>query len=45
MWVIEINFAGHQFTHRVHDRRRPLLRFAARSMGWRPALLRNQHAA
>jgi hypothetical protein len=45
MWVIEINFAGHQFTHLVHDRRRPLFRFATRGMGWRPPQLRNQHAA
>ena len=46
MWVIELNFAGHQFTGRVPDRRRrPLFRFATRGIGWRPAQLRNQHAA
>jgi hypothetical protein len=45
MWVIELNFAGHQFTHRVPDRRRPLFRFAPRSLSWRPAQLRNPHAA
>lgn len=44
MWVIELNFAGHQFTHRVPDRRRPLFRFATRGTNWRPAQLRNQHA-
>lgn len=44
MCVIELNFAGHQFTHRVPDRRRPLFRFATRGMNWRPAQLRNQHA-
>ena len=45
MWVIELNFAGRQFTHRVPDRRRSLLRFAQRSVAWRPMQLRNQHAA
>lgn len=45
MWVIELNFAGHQFTHRVPDRRRSLFRFAPRAMAWLPAQLRNQHAA
>ena len=44
MWVIEINFAGRQFTHRVPDRR-SLFSFAPRSVSWRPTLLRNQHAA
>jgi hypothetical protein len=29
----------------VPDRRRSLLRFAPRSMGWLPAQFRNQHAA
>ncbi len=23
MWIIEVNFAGRQFTHRVRGRRRP----------------------
>ena len=45
MWVIELNFAGHQFTHRVPDRRRPLFRFAPRSLSWRSVQLRNPHAA
>jgi len=45
MWVIEINFAGHQFTHRVHERHRRVFRFPARAIGWRPALLRNLPAA
>ena len=45
MWVIEINFAGHQFTQRVPDRRQRLYRLATRTVGWRPAQLRNQHAA
>lgn len=34
MWIIEINFAGHRFTHRVRGRRRPSVR--SRSAGWRP---------
>jgi hypothetical protein len=45
MWIIELNFVGHQFTHRVPDHRRSLFRFTPRSLGWRPAHLRNPHAA
>lgn len=45
MWVIELNIAGHQFTHRVPDRRQRLYRLAGRTMGWRPAQLRHPHAA
>ena len=45
MWVIELNIAGHQFTHRVPDRRQRLYRLATRTVGWRPAQLRHQHAA
>ena len=45
MWVIEINFAGHQFTHRVADRRQRFYQLATRTVGWRPAQLRNQQAA
>jgi hypothetical protein len=45
MWIIELNVAGHQFTHRVPEHRRSLFRFNPRSMGWRPAQLRNPHAA
>ena len=45
MWVIELNFAGRQFTHRVPDRRRRSSASPPRSVGWRPAQLRNQHAA
>jgi hypothetical protein len=45
MWVIELNFAGHQFSYRVQDRRKPLIRLAQRGMSWRPAQLKSQHAA
>jgi hypothetical protein len=45
MWVIELNVAGHQFIHRVPDRRQRLYRLAGRKVHWRPALLRNQPAA
>jgi hypothetical protein len=45
MWVIELNIAGHQFTHRVPDRRQRIYRFATRTVGWRPAQLRSQPAA
>ncbi len=45
MWVIELNIAGHQFTHRVPDRRQRLYRLATRTVGWRPAQLRNESAA
>ncbi len=33
MWVIELNFAGRQFTHRVPDRRQRLYRLATRTVG------------
>ena len=45
MWVIEINFAGRKFTHRVFDRQRPLYRLATRTAGWRTAYMRNEQAA
>jgi hypothetical protein len=45
MWVIELNIAGHQFTHQVPERRQRLYRLASRKVGWRPTMLRNQHAA
>ena len=45
MWVIELNFAGHQFTHRVPDRRQRFYRLATRTVGWRPSQLRNHQAA
>lgn len=45
MWVIELNVAGHQFTHRTHDRRRLAFRFAPRTFGWRSAQLRRTPAA
>jgi hypothetical protein len=45
MWVIEINFAGRRFTHRVFDRSRPIYRLATRTAGWRPAPLRDEQAA
>jgi hypothetical protein len=44
MWIIEVNFAGHQFTHRVPDRR-PIFRFSPRHLHWRPSQLRNPRAA
>ncbi len=45
MWIVEVNFAGHQFTHRVHGRRRPSFRFSPRYLHWRPSQLRQQRAA
>ena len=36
MWVIELNFAGHQFTHRVPDRRQRFYRLATRNRGLAP---------
>jgi hypothetical protein len=45
MWVIELNFAGRQFTHRVPDRRQRLYQLATRTVGWRPSQMRNQQAA
>nr|WP_268778119.1 hypothetical protein [Mycolicibacterium malmesburyense]CRL70974.1 hypothetical protein CPGR_01793 [Mycolicibacterium malmesburyense] len=43
MWVIEVNIAGYRFTHRVHDRRRPVFRLSP--LAWRPAQLRRTPAA
>lgn len=45
MWIIELNFAGHRFTHRVHDRRPPIFRFTPRTFGRRPVQLRGTPAA
>ncbi|WP_173839573.1 hypothetical protein [Mycolicibacterium rutilum] len=45
MWIVEVNFAGHQFTHRVHDSHRSLFRFAPRTLNWRAAQLRRTRAA
>ena len=45
MWIIEVNFAGRQFTHRVPDRRRHIFHFSPRSGHWRPSQLRHQRAA
>ncbi|MET0757968.1 MAG: hypothetical protein ABWY39_08510 [Mycobacterium sp.] len=44
MWIIEINFAGHQFTQSVPDRRR-IFRFSPRALPWRPSQLRDPRAA
>lgn len=45
MWVIELNFVGLRFTHRVDDRRRPVFRFTPRTFGWRSAQVRHTPAA
>ena len=45
MWIVEVNFAGRQFTHEVHDRRQPLFHFSPRNFGWRPSQLRDPRAA
>lgn len=45
MWDIELNFAGHRFTHSAHDRRRPVLRLNPRAFAWRSALTRRARAA
>jgi hypothetical protein len=44
MWIIELNVAGYQFTHRVPDRRR-IFRFSPRNAHWRPSQLRHPRAA
>ncbi len=44
MWIIEVNFAGHQFTQRVPDRPR-VFRFSPRAVHWRPSQLRHPRAA
>jgi hypothetical protein len=45
MWVVEINFAGRQFTHRVGTSRRPIFHFSPRVFSWRPSQLRDSPAA
>jgi hypothetical protein len=45
MWIVEVNVAGHQFTHRVHDHRRPIFRISPRNIGWRASQLRRARAA
>lgn len=45
MWVVEINFVGHRFTHEVHDPRRPISRLSPRTIGWRLSQLRHTRAA
>jgi hypothetical protein len=44
MWIVELNVAGYQFTHRVPDRRR-IFRFNPRHALWRPSQLRGPRAA
>jgi hypothetical protein len=44
MWIVEVNFAGHRFTHQVHGRR-PIFRFSPRALAWRPSQLRHPRAA
>lgn len=45
MWIVEVNFAGRRFTHRVPDRRRAIFRFVPRSFGWRPSPVQQTPAA
>jgi hypothetical protein len=45
MWIVEINFAGRQFTHHVDTRRRPIFHFSPRVFSWRPSQLRDPRAA
>jgi hypothetical protein len=44
MWLVEINFAGRQFTHHVQTRR-PLFHFSPRALSWRLSQLRGPRAA
>lgn len=39
MWIIEVNFIGHWFTHRVPDRRQPAFCFNRRGAHWQPPQL------
>jgi hypothetical protein len=45
MWIVEINFAGRQFTHYVDTRRVPIFHFSPRVFSWRPSQLRDPRAA
>jgi hypothetical protein len=45
MWIVEVNFAGRQFTHQVHTRRPPFFHLSPRVLSWRPSQLRGPRAA
>jgi hypothetical protein len=45
MWIVEINFAGRQFTHYVGTSRRPIFHLSPRVLSWRPSLSRHPRAA
>ena len=43
MWVVEVNFAGRRFTHKVG--RKPFFHLSPRVLNWRPSQLRGPRAA
>jgi hypothetical protein len=45
MWIVEINFAGRQFTHHVGTSRRAIFHLSPRVLSWRPSLSRDPRAA
>jgi hypothetical protein len=45
MWIVEINFAGRQFTHRVGTRRRPIFHLSPRLFSWRTSQSLDPRAA
>jgi hypothetical protein len=44
MWLIELNVAGHRFTHKWPDKRRELFTWSGRTP-WRAMHLRQSRAA
>lgn len=45
MWLIELNIAGHRFTHKLPDDRRQRFGWGGRSMPWRAIHYRQSRAA
>jgi len=44
MWHIELNVAGHQFTHHVSDKRWNLFGVGGRTLPWRAIHFRHSRA-
>lgn len=45
MWLIELNVAGHRFTHKVPDNRRQLFGWTGRGIPWRGTHVRESRVA
>ncbi len=45
MWLIELNIAGHRFTHKLPDERRQRFGWSGRGIPWRAIHHRQSRAA